>query len=117
MLLYILTVITSTNGILLNARVGFALLPMLTHFSPNPALLCPELGNPENGQVVVEGRKVGSTASYTCNEGYRLHGLQTRTCQFILEWSGSEPRCNRKSILEILSANVNLEKLALATQQ
>lgn len=42
---------------------------------------CPELQHPSLGTVVMSGRTFGSRASYTCNHGYHVVGLQSRICQ------------------------------------
>ncbi len=39
-----------------------------------------------------------STATYTCNRGYMLVGVETRTCQSDGEWSLVPPVCNSKRI-------------------
>lgn len=49
---------------------------------------CPELEHPSLGSVVTSGRTFGSRASYTCNHGYHVVGLQTRICQGYGHWSG-----------------------------
>ena len=56
-------------------------------------VLCPNLPNPQNGQVSQQGNKPGNRASYTCNSGYELIGQSTRTCQSNGEWSGVAPTC------------------------
>ncbi len=38
-------------------------------------------------------RTCGSTATYTCQNGYELHGNTSRTCQANGQWSGSTPTC------------------------
>ncbi len=49
--------------------------------------------NPTNGTVSLsQGSFYGSVATYTCNQGYRLQGGATRTCDE-LGWSGSAPTC------------------------
>ena len=58
------------------------------------AVGCCRLGHPLNGQVELSNTTVGSTANYTCNQGYILsNGNSTRTCQANQEWSGSPPSC------------------------
>lgn len=74
---------------------------------------CPELQAPPLGTVVMSGRTFGSRASYTCDHGYHVVGLQSRICQAYGEinlkndessfkknlseghWSGSEPACKQ----------------------
>ena len=42
----------------------------------------------------------GATATYSCNEGYYLNGVSTRTCGdgtgTMGSWSGSAPSCDGK---------------------
>ncbi|XP_064398669.1 sushi, von Willebrand factor type A, EGF and pentraxin domain-containing protein 1-like isoform X2 [Halichondria panicea] len=65
-------------------------------------IFCAELTVPENGTLVISSTLlgVGTTASYTCNQGHVLVGDVTRTCQdtsggtaTIGTWSGSDPTC------------------------
>ena len=60
--------------------------------------LCPRLSAPSNGKVQVEGVKAGSSARYTCNDGYKLRGDTTRICQEGGQWSGQEPICQGKGV-------------------
>ena len=58
--------------------------------------VCDTLANPENGQVMLTSRTVGSVATYSCGVGYNLVGSVSRMCQMgsgRLEWSDSEPTC------------------------
>jgi len=55
---------------------------------------CCSLDDPVNGQVEFSNTTFGSTANYTCNQGYILsNGNSTRTCEANGEWSGSLPSC------------------------
>ncbi len=56
---------------------------------------CSVLEAPEGGSVKLTGLMVGSTATYMCNGGYVLEGVQVRTCLKDGTWSGDEPRCRR----------------------
>ena len=67
------------------------------------AVLCPVLGDIANGAVTVTSRTVGSRATYTCNDGYRLQGDRQRECQRNGQWSGQEPVCRGMSVKEIIS--------------
>ena len=63
-------------------------------FSPNTAITCPYLGEPEHGTVEVGGYTGGNTATYICRKGYRLYGgSEHRTCQYDGQWTGEEPKC------------------------
>ena len=53
---------------------------------------CPLL-NIVSGSVRLTGFTPGSTATYSCNDGYNLVGTSVRTCQANGEWSGSAPIC------------------------
>ena len=60
----------------------------------NFAGTCPELDDPANGTVVESGRMIGFNATYTCNHGFILDGLDTRTCEGPDgTWSGNAPAC------------------------
>ena len=54
---------------------------------------CGTLTNPENGQVNFTDTTLGADATYTCDEGFPLEGVDTRTCEADGEWSDSEPKC------------------------
>ena len=41
---------------------------------------CPVLINPLNGEVLVTGQTLGSSAVYTCESGFSLVGDTIRTC-------------------------------------
>ena len=60
--------------------------------------MCPPLGNPTNGAVVVGGLTVGSNAGYICDAGYELSGSGLRICESSGEWSGSEPSCEQGTL-------------------
>ena len=62
-----------------------------TEFFTDDFMLCPELDNPQNGQVVSDG----VTAMYTCQETYMLEGESQRDCDGDSgEWLGEEPTCS-----------------------
>jgi CUB/sushi domain-containing protein len=77
--------------------------PLTFHFIPCLsiiAIICPILKNPQYGSVVVtKDYRVGSKATYTCYKGYKLVGVAERTCQYSGVYSGEEPICKRKEIL------------------
>ena len=58
---------------------------------------CGELVHPQNGEIVVtvtrEETDLDSTATYSCNTGYRLVGPTVRVCQENEEWTGIQPIC------------------------
>jgi CUB/sushi domain-containing protein len=57
---------------------------------------CSALSNPAGGSVSAPTLTYGSTATYTCNNGYTLNGTPTRTCQANATWSGAAPTCDPK---------------------
>ena len=55
---------------------------------------CGSLTGPANGQVdLTSGTTFGLNATYSCNTGYNLVGVITRTCQATGEWPNSAPTC------------------------
>ncbi|XP_064385046.1 sushi, von Willebrand factor type A, EGF and pentraxin domain-containing protein 1-like isoform X2 [Halichondria panicea] len=56
-------------------------------------ILCPVLPNPTNGDVSISTRSSEGIATYACNAGYALSGLQRRICASNGVWSGSQPTC------------------------
>ena len=63
------------------------------------ALSCPSLSNPANGNVALSsGLALGSTATYTCINGYRTSFSSLRYCQADGQWSGEQPTCIRKCL-------------------
>ena len=61
-------------------------------FSLEPTM-CPNLTAPDNGQVVVNGMSPGDTATYSCNTGFELEGVDTVTCEDDGVWSAEPPVC------------------------
>lgn len=59
--------------------------------------MCPNLRSPVNGEVSLSGITLGSTATYTCNEGFILSGNRIRSCLTTAIWSGEDPTCIGKS--------------------
>ena len=59
-------------------------------------LICGSLPNPKNGRVTFESTRVGSVATYECNNGFVLVGKSSRACQATGKWSGEDPQCERK---------------------
>jgi len=62
-------------------------------FLQSAAASCPDLSDPENGNVEVSGTGVGGTAIYSCDAGFTLLGEDRRVCTTDGLWSGSEPTC------------------------
>ena len=57
-------------------------------------ILCPGL-SVSNGIVTISpsDRSAGAVATYTCNDGFILRGVDTRVCQSNATWSYSTPEC------------------------
>lgn len=86
------SIANDTRVVVINAR-GFGPLLIIIMKIDILALLCPPLVAPENGDVSVPSREVGSTATYTCNTGFFLSGLRRRSCQTDGSWFGDVPSC------------------------
>ena len=59
-------------------------------------ITCLNLKAPLYGKVIVKGNTPLSKALYSCNHGYRLHGLKERQCQNNGIWYGNAPTCKSK---------------------
>ena len=58
-----------------------------------PGPNCPGLTDPANGSVSTTGAAPNSTATYSCNPGYKASGTMARTCQANGTWSGTALTC------------------------
>ena len=56
-------------------------------------VVCPALGNLDNGKLMIEGFKFRQSVYYECDLGYSLGGSYSRTCLDTGLWSGQEPTC------------------------
>ncbi|KAJ8978205.1 hypothetical protein NQ317_014721 [Molorchus minor] len=56
---------------------------------------CPEPEQIAFGTVTASGKLFGSRATYSCQHGYHVVGLQSRTCQADGKWAGSPPACKQ----------------------
>ena len=64
-----------------------------THIGIN----CGPLPDIANGKVdITPDTRFESTATYSCITGHDLVGISTRRCKADGQWSGQEPRCDRK---------------------
>ena len=61
-----------------------------------PVVVCPELMDPDNGQVELSDTVFGSAATYSCDDGYNLNGSVSRMCMADGQWSGLDPACQSK---------------------
>ena len=63
----------------------------------NTAVDCGTLPSIMNGTVETSsGTVYNNMATYSCNNGYHLNGVMTRTCLSTGQWSSSPPTCERK---------------------
>ena len=76
---------------------GLIILYLLLH----TAVDCGPLDPPMDGSVTLTGTVFGSVATYSCNDGFRLEGEETRECQANSLWSGRAPTCTRKYCIGI----------------
>ncbi len=61
------------------------------------AVDCGSLTNPDNGQVdTLSGTTFGSTATYSCINGYVLIGVETRSCEADGNWGSTAPTCGKQ---------------------
>ncbi|XP_076260368.1 hig-anchoring scaffold protein isoform X2 [Rhynchophorus ferrugineus] len=56
---------------------------------------CPEPDKISFGTVTTTGRLFGARASYSCEHGYHVVGLQSRSCQADGQWAGQAPACKQ----------------------
>ena len=56
-------------------------------------VVCPELMDPDDGQVELSNMVFGSVATYNCDTGYSLNGSVSRMCMANGQWSGLDPIC------------------------
>ncbi|XP_076872011.1 beta-2-glycoprotein 1-like isoform X2 [Brachyhypopomus gauderio] len=54
---------------------------------------CPVPDHPHNGKVQFNGINYNSNISYSCDEGYVLHGNRSRQCLHTGQWSSPPPVC------------------------
>ena len=64
------------------------------------AIECEDLDDPRNGNVILTGTTVGSTATYVCDDGFVLIGNQLRRCMSNGLWSGEEPICKGRVFIK-----------------
>ena len=61
---------------------------------------CGTLSAPTNGEIILSGTTFGFTATYSCNKGFTAVGSLTRICQINSLWSGQEPTCIGRPLVE-----------------
>ena len=75
------------------------------------AVQCGQLINPMNGQVTVSGTTEGSTATYTCIDGFTLSGSTSRTCSSDGTWRPEAPVCLVEGMWSQIAKKVGLKML------
>ena len=70
-------------------------------------LECEVLGPIPDGNVVLMGTVVDSKATYSCNPGFTLVGVETRVCQANAEWSDEEPFCKGEPSSKSIKSHLN----------
>ena len=78
-----------------------------------PGVVCPNLTNPENGQVVqvLDGNIPGTVANYSCNNGYILFGNVSRECISTgvqVLWTGEAPTCQQRKPVKIHAISIHI---------
>ncbi|KAK9711611.1 WAP-type (Whey Acidic Protein) 'four-disulfide core' [Popillia japonica] len=56
---------------------------------------CPEPEQISYGTVTVTGKLFGDRVTYSCQHGYHVVGLQSRTCQADGQWARTAPSCKQ----------------------
>jgi len=72
-----------------------------TYTHTHTASDCGRLKPPDNGDVQLTGTTIGSSATYSCSEGFNLEGDDVRVCLESGQWSGREPVCSSESSVDI----------------
>ena len=85
----------------------------LTPFCNIRENLCGDPPAPVNGLVMVWGNVPGSSATYSCHEGFVLVGEGNRMCVGYGEWTGKAPTCDKACphLANIFNGAVNISGL------
>lgn len=78
-------------------QLSVCFMRMLHYYVIEP---CGNLPPLTNGKVIISGRTPGSTATYLCNEHYRLIGNATIICQSNSQWLGVAPKCKSTWVID-----------------
>ena len=83
------------------------------------AVDCGSLDDPTDGAVnTSSGTTFMMNATYSCDFGYNLNGVTTRTCQATGDWSGGDPTCDSTlSSLLVYSVLIGSSSLQLSPVQ
>ena len=85
-----LPVFVSSNSIPITPFLIFYSYSLFLFFAETT---CPDLPNPTNGIVDIQGNTPGGSAVYLCNPGLSLIGSSRRICNVDGTWSGDPPTC------------------------
>ncbi|XP_077500331.1 sushi, von Willebrand factor type A, EGF and pentraxin domain-containing protein 1-like isoform X2 [Amblyomma americanum] len=83
-------------GYTLSGRAEIKCLANGTWSSPEARcqpVQCPQLSNPEYGEVTAASTDFGATATYLCHVNHTLVGSHWRRCSYDGSWSDDEPTC------------------------
>lgn len=72
-------------------------------FYSSAVVNCGLLDPPKDGRVSFTSTSYTAVAVYVCFPGYRLEGVEERTCQANGEWSDEEPSCESEHSLITLT--------------
>ena len=64
---------------------------------------CGPLSSPTHGSVSAPTTTFGSVATYSCDIGYAITGVATRSCQASATWSDAAPSCS----IQMLTVTIN----------
>ena len=69
---------------------------------------CPALSDPLNGAVSMETDGSVTIATFTCNNGYRLTGDSTLTCNSNGTWNAPSPECGEYNQLAVINSFLHI---------
>ena len=72
-----------------------------------PCVLLPRL---ENGDSTCLSGITGTNCSFSCKEGFKLTGSETRQCKPNHRWSGTQAECKSKSTLAKITPDENTQR-------
>lgn len=79
------------------------------------AVDCGALPEVQNGRAATSETVFQSVANYSCDNGYNLVGVPSRTCESNAVWSGAEPECKGIQLQSFDSFLQQLASLFLTT--
>ena len=75
------------NGSLLNKVTELSEMPRICRLS------CPSISDPANGRISTGNTTYGTTRTFQCNDGFKINGSTSTTCQGSQTWSSPLPSC------------------------